>query len=281
MPLLRTTWITQLQRHSFSESWYRDAATADPTVELVAARQYAVARAALLGKECRIYGIRISNVDDKRQKAYTVYVDYPGNQDVDGQGNALHGSAASNVALNCVFINADTTQQRLIQLRGIWDDFEVTGGAPNLGDAVYLPLLQNWFLKVVSLNYRWRYTSSVNKKNIAGYLQKANGLVEFTFDGNFFTVEQVDGAERVPCRISECASSPNLNGQIVVKALSPTSGISLRPIAVRPFVAGGKIQRNLYSTAQASQGRIQRVGNRQAGAPLLQSVGRGPARTRG
>lgn len=281
MPLLRTTWITQLARHSFSESWYRQASSSDPTAEVVIAKQYAVERAKLLGFGCFIYAIRISNADDKRQKAYLQYVNYPGDQRKDGDGNPIHGSAASNVALNMEFRNAGNTQTKELQLRGIWDDTETVGGSWDSNNPEWVGLLQGFGAKIAALNYGWMYTSTVQIKSLAGYTQATNGLVTFSTAGDFFTVDQVASTSNVQCRIAKCVSSPNLNGQITLKPLTATTGITIRPIAVNPFVAGGTVQRNTKLFTACAGGQVQRIGKRQAGAPLLQSVGRGRVRPRG
>lgn len=282
MPLLRTTWISQVQRHSFSESWYRDAASADPDVEVIAAKQYAVQRAMLLGKEAYIYGIRVANLDNRRQKAKLYYVNYPGNQEETAPGVPKHPAAASNVALNVEFSNLDNTQEKLLQLRGIWDEIE-TGGGAVVADPVYTPLLSAFIVKVVALEYGWRFTSTVSAKDIDTYTQAASGQLSFTLAADLFTVDQVNAKAHVPVRISGCAASPNLNGSLTVKVLTANTCITLKPIAVRPAINGfnGTMQRNVLSFARAANGRVQRLGKRQAGAPLLQSAGRGPVRKRG
>lgn len=281
MPLMKTTFICQIARHGFTESWYRNASSPDPNNELVFARDYATARAAIMGANASIIAIRISNVDNKRQKALTVMDNFQGNISKDANGNFIHPAAASNVALNAMATNTDFTQEKLIQLRGIWDDFESAGGAPNFNDAVFMPLFQNWGAKVVQLQYGWVHTSSLNVKPIANYVQAANGLITFTTVGDFFTIDQVNAGDNVPVRVLECVSSPNLNGQLTLFPITQTSGRTIRPIAVNPFVLGGKLQRNVKQFTAASGLRIQRIGNRQAGAPLLQSRGRGSVRVRG
>lgn len=281
MPLLRTTWYTQLNRHTFSESWYRNAATPDPTVELVAAKEYAVARALILGAPCRIYAIRISNVDNKAQKAYLEYVNFPGNMTVDGNGNFVHGSAASNVSLNMEFINFDNTQDKLLQLRGIWDDTENVGGVWNDHDPVYVPLIQGFGNKVVQLGYGWRYSSAVTKASLAGYETDTNGLITFTTTAPFFNFTAGANNPNMALRISGNVNSPNLNGPITLQPLSTTTARTIKPITAFPFVAGGSIAKNTYAFAATTNGRIQRLGKRQAGQPNLQSRGRGRNRVRG
>lgn len=282
MPLLRTTWIFQIQRHSFSESWYRDASSADPRIELEAARQYAVQRAQLLGQGSYIYGIRISNIDDRRQKAFLEYVNYQGNAEESAPGVPLHPAAASNVALNVEFNNLDNTQEKLLQLRGIWDEVE-TGGGAFVPNPVYTPLLQAFIAKVVTLQYGWRYSSTVPKVDITTYVQGASGQLTFTLGADLFTVDQVNKKSRVPVRIAGCGASPNLNGALTVQVIDASHCISIKPIAVRPAVAtfNGTMQRNTLAFTKATLGRVQRLGKRQAGAPLLQSAGRGPVRKRG
>lgn len=281
MPLLKTTWIMQIQRHSFSESWYRNAGTPNPVTELVAAKQYAVARAAILGYGSYIYAIRISNTEDRRQKAYLEYVNYPGNQELVSAGVPLHPSAASNVALNMEFQNADFTQEKLIQLRGIWDEVETQGGSWNFLDPIYVPLIQAYGAKVVQLMYGWRYTSTVQKFGITNWATQGDGRILFAFSGQLFTLDQANSHAHVPCRITNATASPNLNGPLTLVAMSQTTALSLKPIAAFPYGDGAFCSRSVLSFAQSINGRVQRIGKRQAGAPLLQSVGRGKVRTRG
>jgi hypothetical protein len=281
VPLLRTTWYTQLQRHTFSESWYRNASSPDPTIELAAARQYAVARAAIMGAPAQMYAIRISNVDDKTQRAYLAYVNYPGNFSVDGQGNYLHGSAASNVSLNMEFVNATNTQDKLLQLRAIWDDTEITGGVWNDQDPVYVPLIQAFGSKVVALGYGWRYNTGTTKVAIMNYAIDSNGLITFTVAAPFFTIPGTGSPVNLQARISGNVNSPNLNGQITLTPLTTTTARTIRPISAFPFVAGGFISHTTLAFTQAFNGRIQRLGKRQAGQPNLQSRGRGRNRIRG
>lgn len=281
MPLMKHTFIFQLARHGFTESWYRNAQAADPNPELAIARQYADARAPLLGAGAQMIAIRISNFDNKKQKALTVLENRFGNVQIGQNGQFLHPAAASNVALNMMATSANFEQEKVIQLRGIWDDFETQGGGFNPGDPIYIPLIQAWGAKVVQLGYGWRGSTSVFKIPFSGYTEAANHIVTFTFAEDFFTQAQVDARANLPVRISDCASSPNLNGPLVVFPVDKRTAQTIRPIATNPFVVGGKMQRNVVSFQAASGLRIQRIGNRQAGAPLLQSRGRGPVRVRG
>jgi len=279
---MRTTWIIQIARHSFSETWYRQASSADPSLEFEVAKEYAAARAAILGHGCVIYGIRISNDDDKRQKAYLRYVDYQGNQETDEGGNFIHESAASNVALNMLFNNLGQTQEKLIQLRGIWDDVETGGGAVVLTPA-YTALVQAYGAKVVQKAYGWKYTTTTPKSPITTWTTFANGTVGFALGAGFFTVDQVNAKAHVPVRISACNASPNMNGPLTVIVVDDANCVTLKPLAARPPIVGfnGFMSRSTKTFTAATGGRIQRLGKRQAGAPLLQSVGRGPVRKRG
>ncbi len=282
MPLMRTTWITQIARHSFSESWFRQASSADPTEELIVAKEYAVARAAIMGAGCNIYGIRISNDDDRRQKAYLAYTNYPGNEETDGDGHFIHPAAASNVALNMLFNNLGQTQEKLIQLRGMWDEAESGGGNVVLSPA-YVGLIQAFGAKVVQKAYGWKYTTTTPKSAINTWVSFANGTVGFTLAAGLFTVDQVNAQAHVPVSINSCNASPNLNGPLTVVVISATECVTLKPIAARTPIVGfnGFMTRRTTTFTAATGGRVQRLGKRQAGAPLLQSVGRGRVRRRG
>lgn len=261
MPRMRTTFIMSIGRHAFTESWFRDASTDDPRIEFGAALVLAPYRAVLLGGDAQIYAIRISNVQNRRQKAFTQFVTY--------FGNDTFFSAASNVALNMTFRNANSTQSKRVQLRGIKDDFEVKGGQPQTSnDPTYSQALAAWTAKVVEQQYGWIHTVTVLPKKIAGYSQQANGTVLIQLEPASFPLDQINTNQAV--RIKGGESSPNLNGPLVVTVIDASTVVSIRPIAVRPFQLGEVmfLQRSTKDFSRAASGDIERIGNRQAGAPF-------------
>ena len=273
MPLVKHTFYIQIGRHSFTEAWYRGNGSTNLQAEMPVAKALAEKRARLLGVPCSIYAIRISNIDNPKVQAYTEYVAF--------NNDGTFGAAASNVALNMEFRNGDGTQEKLVQLRGIKDDFEVFGGQEGTAfDADYNQRLQEYGGAIVSLQYGWRASTSISKSALA-YSTLLSGQVKFLFPANFFTLDQV--GKTLAVTISKCVSSKNLNGPLTALVNAQNEAVSIKPITVWPQEAGDTtmMQRNVRNFVQAVGGRVQRLGKRQAGQPSLQSRGRGRVRIRG
>jgi hypothetical protein len=280
--LYKFTFISQIQRHSFSESWYHEASNTNLNALVPKAREYCQARALMLGAPCYIYAFRISDVSSVVDRALLIYETFLGIQTKDSNGNFIHGAAASNVALNALFQNADGSKEKLIQLRGIWDDVEFEGGAFRAGEAEFQTVFINYAVKVRQLGFGWLAKSGASIVSpLASYAIQANGVLRFSFSGGFFNLAQTPVGTHVPIRLRGMVDSKNLNGPITVVVTGADSADTLKPIAARPWISSGQAVRNNTSPVVADSGRIQRIGKRQAGAPLLQSVGRSSNRARG
>jgi len=281
MARYKITFFIQIQRHSFTESWSYEAVNQSVNDIVPLCRTYCQARALTLGAPCYIYAYRISDLSDAVDRSLLVYETFLGVQTKDQAGNFVYGAAASNVALNCLFQNANGTKEKTIQMRGIWDAIEVEGGAALQTNPEWQTVWTNWANKVVQLKFGWLGKSGQTVSNLASYAIKDNGVLDFQFVPGFFNLQETPIGTHVPIRLRGMVDSPNLNGPLTVIIQAADRALSLKPIAAFPWISSGQAVRNTQSFYAAASARIQRLGKRQAGAPLLQSVGRGRNRIRG
>ena len=270
MPKYAITFIFSLQRHGFTETWWKntDSQTLDNLFD--DAKVVAEQRMKLAGKQTELQAIRISNGDDPGRVGKTYYNPLLGNQNLD--------SAASNVALNCQFATVDNAYQKLVQIRGFPDDWETGGGAPFNGDGALQAAFDSYRNAILLKQFGWRSINARQRFRITGYTTTAQGIVKLAVEEPTAPVGGI-GTQK-PVRISGLNVKSVLNGEQVVIVTGANEFTVLKPIAVGPFVSQGSLVVPSYTVRVAANGTIQRIGKRQAGAPLLQSRGRGRVRQR-
>jgi hypothetical protein len=267
-----TTW-------GWSESYWYNSGTGTHVSTMGELKKLATARAQLLGNGAFVKARRVST-EGVGPDAYLVYDNITPTFKTDADGKGVveeldHEDAAVLVRCN----NADFRVHKHIFLRGIWDSIDINHGkyAPNASwNARMLR-----FLNALSAGQWgwWGVTNRLPKVPMTTYAPIASGQVRITFQEAVFPANTID--KKVKVRISGVNGKSVLNGEQLVVPESMTSCVTLKPLGVTPYRFGGYGSYAEYGFIGISSAEDQKIVERKAGAPLLQSRGRQRARARG
>ncbi len=270
MPRFKITYIFDMPKHGFTESWYVDSETSNLDVVRDRAAIVAEKRALLMGDGCTMQAVRISN-DDLPGRVGKTYA-------MIKTGSSTQGAMASNVAVNCIFGTADNNFQKLVQLRGCWDNWEGNGGAL-LVDTELNSRFQGWRSALIGNGFGFKSIVSRVPFAITGYTTTPSGLVSLVAihalapATNLLTAVGPVGTTKA-MRFSRVNGKSRLNGVQVAVVTGPTELQLAKPLALTAFVTPGRVEVPSFTVRTVQNGDLQRLGKRQAGAPLLASVGR-------
>jgi hypothetical protein len=271
---LQYTFIFDMPGHGFTETHWRDIPVGE-SLEQSFAVGYELARRRQVcsGAETVLQGIRISNAELDGRIGTSQLNAVP--------GNAQFGSAASNVALNLLVGDTNNEHTKTTQWRGFWDQEEVTGGAL-LRSSAFLNAFNSWAQYFVAQSFGWRGISATQSFPITNYTVSAAGVVTLTVAGNLAGILPLNKPRSVTIS-GVNGGRTQLKGEQVVILTAPgaDSSVVLKfPMALVPFSGIGFINVHSYTFRDAAAVSMQRIGTRQAGAPLLRSRGRSGKRTR-
>ena len=270
MARYQITFIFDMPAHGFTESWWleSDLTNLDQIRDL--AVPVAKARMGLAGDDCTMQAIRISNGIEDGRVGKTYYLAREGEQG--------KGCMASNVAMNAQFGTQQNDFQKLVQLRGGWDEWEAEGGSLLKSDSNLMSRFNTYLSSLIQSGFGWRSIVSRQTFPITGYEVSADSIVTLQLDGNTSGIGSP--GTRKAARISKLNGKSVLNGQQVIRVASSTTVVLEKPTAAGAFTAPGELVVPSYTIRQVRNGELQRLGQRQAGAPLLRSAGRRSARPR-
>lgn len=275
MPDLQYTFIFDMPGHGFTETHWRSAPEGETLLQSFAVGQeLGRRRQGMSGEETILQAVRIANGELAGRVGTSQYNSVAG---VSGKG-----SAASNVAMNILIATTNNTHTKQTQFRGFWDDEEITGGAP-LKSAAFVSAFNSWASYFVAQSFGWRGQSADTQFTVVGYTTAASGITSLQIEGDVTGSLPLNRPKSVLLSGINSGRS-QLNGEQVVIFKGVAGGVSVVdtkfPIATTPFNQEGVMHVFSYTFRDADACSIQRIGKRQAGAPLLRSRGRGPKRTR-
>jgi len=271
MPVFACTFIFDIPGHGFSETHYKSFTSEN----IDNARDVCVTlgqkRMAMAGEQCVLQAIRIANAEEPGRVGKPYYQGIVG---VTGKG-----CMASNVAVNVVTSTFNNTESSLTQFRGCWDEVELDGGAFDRGNAAFMTAFNNWAAYYIQQGFGWRSVFATTTRVVSGYVIDANTqIVTVTHDGAALPFGPV--GTRKTARFSKVNKKSKLNGQQIVVVAGDNIVKLVNPLALGPFATSGTINVSSYTFRPAQNATIQRIGKRQAGAPLLRAPGRRPAQPR-
>lgn len=267
MPELKVSFIFQISEYGCTESYWKNFSSANIDAARDIAVPLAQKRAAMLASDCRIKAIRISNAEDVGRIGQTYYVDFPG-----VSGKFINAAAD---ALNIGYHDADNQHSNRIQMRGMWDEW-MQGNQNPVGDPTFVTLFNNFSSYLIQQSFGWRGISATTQAIVTGYTQAVSGIVTYTLGSDLFTGFNV--GTRVEVRTSKINVKSPLNRVQVVEVLAPGACKTTKPIGCSPFLAAGVMSKYSYTLRVIANAKVERVGVRKPGAPLLVSPGRGPVR---
>jgi hypothetical protein len=271
MPRWQVTFIFDIPGHSFTESYFTNDQSTNPDVPYVRALRVAKVRMGVAGGECLMAAIRISNADDPGRVGKTYH------EPIIGDKN--YQCSASNVAFNCQLFTADSQFSKIIQVRGCPDVWEHAGGAIDKEDPTLKSRFQAFFNALVQEGFGWRSIVSQQTFDVTTYATDPFGRVKITVKQSTAPVGAT-GLKKAVRITGVNGGHSRINGMQVVAITDDKEFTTVKPLAVGAFNFPGKLLVPSYTVRVAASGLLQRLGKRQAGAPLLRSRGRGPAKAR-
>lgn len=272
MSVYATTFIFDIPGHGFSEEHFIDFQSDNILDQFTIAAELGRRRMLFAGAQCILQGVRISNADVEGRVGTTQYIGIPG---VTGKG-----CAASNVALNCLRATTNNVYTAQTQFRGFWDELEVTGGAVDRTNVDFANAFNSWAQYYVQQGFGWRgQTGPGQKFNVVNYVVSDTGVVRLTLGESIAGLGSAGTRKYV--RFSQInGGKSQLNGEQVVRIVDGFTVEMTSQMAVLPFILAGVMRVPTFTLRRAANVAIQRIGKRQAGAPLLRSRGRSPKRIR-
>jgi hypothetical protein len=234
-------------------------------------------RVKLCSQNCNIKAIRIANGDEPERVGRTY-------SDEVLVGTQPEAGMASNVAVNCQFGTEDNRKQKLVQLRGCPDSWESNGGQLLVDLQPLKTAFASWRAMLIDQKFGWRGITSRVPFVVSNYTVTGAGTVTVTVAPPNEQVSLLTAIGPVGTRKTVLFKRVNgrsiLNGSQVAIVLSATTLQLVYPLALIPFQSAGIVEVPTMGIHLVANGTVQRLGKRQAGAPLLQSVGRRSARPR-
>lgn len=279
---VKCTWIFDCNGRGWTESLWYVGSSNDLNQHIAVAAAIGQKRLATLGREVRYYATRVSFETDSGANPLRgdSILQYNNNYNSTSQP-----TAELDTALLWVFRDLTGTRHKNMFMRGIWDVVESNGGlyVPlAAGAAGWTSAINQWVaqLQATVAGVKAGQIGWVNRTptlicNLAGYVQNTNGTVTFTTQTPFTAT----GTFMV--RLKGLNVQSKLNGQLLVRQLTNTTFVSVKPVAVFPYVSGGLV--TFYDVFFSAAAAIapQKIVERKAGAPLLEPRGRRRAIPRG
>lgn len=270
MPDYQVTFIFDLPGHGFTESYWKNFSSDSLDTAYTNALELGQRRLFMCGEQTVLQGIRISDGETEGRVGKTFYV---------GQkGYADKGSMASALALNVLLSDSDAKHNKMVQFRGCWDEVELTGGAFDRGNTLFQSGFNSWKQYLLLHGYGWRSIFQSPQYTVLGYTSSEESVVLVELGEITAPLGAPGKLKRV--RFSGINNKSRINGKQVIRVKDDFHVELAKPLALGDFVTGGFMYAPSYTIRAASSATIQRLGKRQAGAPLLRSRGRASAKPR-
>jgi hypothetical protein len=274
MALFKCTMIFDGPKHGWTESHWNNFASADYGAMMTDFKVRAIDRAACMGKECSIIGLRVSQ-EGIRNDAWSISVSY--------RGASQWTCDEPDASLLIRFSDLALRRHKNLFMRGIPDDIDVNFGQYSPVAAGFNVAINTYLEGLFNSNYGWYGTpiAGPNRSNINQYTQLENGHIRFV------TELPIQGALAVGTKITihgTGINKPNksvLNSAMVVNIFAATTYETVMPYGVLPYTGGGILSYTPLEFIDYQVGYPQRIVTRRVGAPLLASRGRARVRAKG
>lgn len=227
------------------------------------------ARAQLLGFGCAIVSVRVSYPRPGAVASYGLRKFLPGVQE--------QPSASQDDSLAIVFNDTTYTKQKVLHLRGFWDNVEANQAYhPELPEAAgWTDRLVAWKETLISGNYGWpsKVPAESAKGDKVTYVVGADNKVTFTLQAPGMPVATVGTVQQV--RFSKFNNSKSIvNRQLLVSVDNATTLTTIQQVGAGPMLTKGRFNfRQPGFVGYANTGSIS-LGERRMGKPLDHYPGR-------
>jgi hypothetical protein len=273
----KCTFIFDGPQKGWTETLYIEPLTGTFAEASTLTNNLCTPRALLLGSQCAIKAYRVQVVQDAggltvKRRGDTIQRPF--------FGNSTQTCADADLALLLDFVDAPLTRHKSLFLRGIWDAISQNYGAYTPVPA-WEGVFESWRLQLIASGFGWVGRTPLAFANITTYAQSLAGFVNITLGENLFlgvvpgTIVQVNVQG-----LQSLGGRSTLNGSLLVRVLTDTTCVTVKQIAVLPFVAGGTMQTFTFGMIKTAFIGPEKIVTRETGAPLLESPGRQKARSR-
>lgn len=290
---IKNTLIFEDSSYGWTESFFSTAVSGDlinagDRLDLIAQK-----RAKLLGSDGRLKGWRVSIEFDNGTPprpvlgdSRAVEVNYAGSQPpagtTDPQTIDAYACAKPGVGILLKWRSTDGTLRKLQFMRGIPDGLEILSGKPYLTQGTWLSDFVAWRTAMLgggSFPNGWMANLRRDTVAVTDYVVDAgSNQIVMTITPNLFP-PPFNVRQRV--RVSGVNGKSTLNGSQLIDVLSTTQIRTVKPLAVFPFTAAGRVTAFQPAFIQVFGIDTVRIVYRKPGRPLLVSRGRAPVRPRG
>lgn len=272
--VMKVTWFFNGAERGWTESLAMQRSDDNLVSAVATADAVAQLRAAMLGREYSIEGLRVARYYDNfptgaritNQTLNKRFV-YKGPQTVAWAGDS------PDAGVQAEFANGPGDRKKLIFLGGIPDAIIVNGGGLDTTQLDWQSKFNTWASAVIGAAMGWITDTKSAKVNVSNFVaDNATGIVTFTVPVGTFGAGPYK-PQSVRFSGLNGGHCP-LNRQLVVQATSDTTCVTVFPIATGPFRSPGKML--LYGHPMSGTATItaQQGVDRKRGRPTLQPLGR-------
>lgn len=251
----------------WTESYVYDSQSETHGDAMFALRRLASRRCLLLGQECVLNRLRVSEQSDGPD-AHIAEVNYRTDRE--------ETAAEPDVTLVLRLASGNLRRWKHTFLRGIWDRVEDSHGT-YIGRAIPAwrdridPYMQELFVEA----WHWWGVTGKSRARITNYTTDANERVSFALDRDLFAADDV-GKNKV-VRVSRVNNSKSrVNRQHVIEVLTRSTCRTFDPFAAGLFRTGGFMTLNTMGPIKIVNVFDRYIGTRKVGAPFLHSPGHAP-----
>lgn len=264
MPVIRCTLFFRQEGYGWTESYFKDGPSNDPSSYADEITLLAQKRAKCSGQQTYITNARTSVEGVFRDAFLLGFV-----------GNGIRGtfqrdSDNPTTALLLRCRNQASTKFKNNFMRGIWDDVVTAGGKYN-PTAEFQAALNDYVAQVFAGAWGWLGATSVAQANVLTVTQLASGLVGVTVDADLtagpFPLDTT-------VRISGVLGATQINGSPIVRFTDARTLATRRRISIFPYQAEGKVRLNTKTVIPIFVIAPQRIVERRVGRPSYLSRGR-------
>lgn len=281
MALFKVTWVFEGAGRGWTESLHLQPSGDLHTGVEGPATKLAEVRAQLLGTEAFIKAIRISK-EGTGPDAHLIYKRFRAKRIAVGQGaiDTTTQAAQPDVGILMRCSNETKSRHKHTFLRGIPDRIENQHGVYT-PDAFFRDFMAAYIDRLILDQWGWYGVNTLTQKKkipLVNYEVNAKGLVTFTFRDDIFPNTVFN--KRTKVRISGVNRKSSANGVHIVNVQDSKVCQTIHPLGVGPYYFGGVGAWSENEFHRIFSAVDQKVVTRKAGAPLLESVGRAPAKAR-
>jgi len=264
MAIIRVTLFFELRGYGWTESYYREGPSIDTGNYFVVSDRLAQKRAKMLGAQGLLKYLRWSEEGVQRD---SLGITYPAGG---LPGTLSEPAGAPQLALLTRMRNPTARKLKLTYLRGIWDSVSKDGGAYSPSTA-FTAYFDDWKASLIQDSWGWVGATTTTKADVTAVVANANGSVNVTVESPLFSGVY---PFNTTVRLSGVQGARQINGVQSVKALTATTFVTNKAIAIFPYTLGGRATWNQKAFIPIGVVAPSRIVERRPGRPSYLSAGR-------